>query len=186
MHSNESKQLNSASLTSWYTEFSPRIRVFLVGLLRDSALAEEALQVTFEKALTEGGNVRSGAEKAWLFQVAFNEAMQFRRRLKTQKRAYTAISQTVSSQEVGQPFDQILTDERVQSVKAAIESLPEKYQNIVKRRIYQEQTFQTIADECELPLGTVLSQMQTALTLLHERLKDYESIDASKIETKQD
>ncbi|MEW4487853.1 RNA polymerase sigma factor [Thalassoglobus sp. JC818] len=180
MHSNESKQLDSALLTSWYTEFSPRIRVFLVGLLRDSAVAEEALQMTFEKALTEGGVVQAGAEKAWLFQVAFNEAMQLRRRRETQKRAYSAVGKTLSARDEGQPFDQILTDERVSSVKAAIETLPEKYQNIVERRIYREQTFQQIADECELPLGTVLSQMQTALKLLHERLKEYESLDASR------
>ena len=63
-----------------YVAYADSLRAFLFGLLRNRELANEALQATFGIAVQKGGEVSPGSFRSWLFQVAYNEAMQIRRR----------------------------------------------------------------------------------------------------------
>ncbi len=175
MESGESKQLDPARLTQWYSEYSLQLQAFLFGLLRNYTLVEEAFQTTFTKALSSGGDVQSGSEKAWLFQVAYNEAMAIRRKTGIHKRAVTRVENQLKSKAhpEGQsiPVEHLLQREAVNEVRTALEKLPENLQQIVSLRIYEEKTFQQIADELQLPLGTVLTRMRSALQKLQFVLK---------------
>ena len=51
-------------------------------------------------------------------------------------------------------------------MRAALATLPPEQRQIVQKRIYEEQTFASIAQELELPLGTVLTRMRRALRKL--------------------
>lgn len=165
-----SEALDPVRWTEWYTEHSRRLHAFLLSLLRNGHWAEETLQMTFAKALTHGGGIQQGSEQAWLFQVAFNEAMALRRRMATEQRAHEKLTSR-SPQSEGTGEEEFLKWEEVRQVREALEHLPPDQIEIVQRRIYQEQTFQCIADELKLPLGTVLTRMRLALKKLREILK---------------
>ena len=175
MPAEESEQLEPAMLTLWYGEYAARIRVFLLGLLRNATLVDEAVQSTFAKALVTGGGVQAGSEKAWLFQVAFNEAMLLKRKSAIEQRALSRLP--AIDKEPRQPIDHLLQWEAVHQVRLALEKLPDNQKQIVRRRIEKELTFQQIADELQIPLGTVLTRMRSALETLRSALLKLEHND---------
>lgn len=167
------RQLDSQTATELYATYSGRLKPFLIGLLRDPALADEALQNTFTRTLTSGGSVEPGRWKAWLFQVAYNEAMSLRRREKIDLRALQQIARTAPR--FGLPaWERVISSEQRQRLIAAIEQLPIDQQTVVQQRIRHERTFQQIADELGVPLGTVLTRMRLALARLRKALLDSE------------
>ena len=58
--------------------------------------------------------------------------------------------------------------EATEELKKALKELPESWQQIVSLRIYENLTFQQIANQLGIPLGTALTRMRRAL----ERLKN--------------
>ena len=62
----------------------------------------------------------------------------------------------------------LLNDDLVQVVQKSLKELPVEQQNVIRRRIYYGQTFSEIAEEMNLPLGTVLTWMRRGLLKLKE------------------
>jgi RNA polymerase sigma factor (sigma-70 family) len=154
-----------------YATYSGQLRPFLVGLLRNHALADEALQQTFQQALRHKGDVDPQRWKGWLFQVAYNEAMALRRRQQIDLRALQQIARTAPRYGLPASAD-AMQAEQLDRLRSAIRQLPADQQAVVRRRIETEQTFQQIADELQVPLGTVLTRMRLALTKLRTALQD--------------
>ena len=50
----------------------------------------------------------------------------------------------------------------------SIVRLPPEYQEVVRRRMYDDQTFAEIAEQMKQPLGTVLTWMRRSLLRLKE------------------
>lgn len=166
-------RLDSATVSELYAEFATPLRAFLMGLLRNRDLAEEALQTTFGKAVVSGSSVQPSSFRAWLFQVAYREAMGLRRRQGIETRVLTGLRFGGSGN--SEPADaMLLQTEAIQRVQEALEGLPAEQRDVVCRRIYEEQTFAEIAAELQLPLGTVLSRMRLALGKLRKCLDESE------------
>jgi RNA polymerase sigma-70 factor (ECF subfamily) len=71
------------------------------------------------------------------------------------------------------PADEpLLQLEAVESVRIALNQLPVEQQQVVRMRIYEEKTFAVIAQELNIPLGTALARMRSALTKLRKKLED--------------
>jgi RNA polymerase sigma-70 factor (ECF subfamily) len=151
------------------------LRRFLLGLLRDAASANDVLQATFAKAVEVGHATSPESRKAWLFQVAYREAMALRRREAAASRATERLVWT--QRPADDPADEpLIRFETVEAVRAALEKLPEKQRQLVQMRIYEEKTFATIAEELDIPLGTALARMRSALGKLRQcvQLRDYQ------------
>ncbi|MCB9950296.1 MAG: RNA polymerase sigma factor [Planctomycetaceae bacterium] len=163
--------LDPGTWTTWHRQFSTNVKSFLLSVLRNEHAAEEVFQATFSKALTHGGNVASGSEKAWLFRVAFNEAMMLRRKLSNKQKAKEQIAQ-LPQRHAPSPDQELLSWESVQAVRIALDELPAEQAEVVRQRMYENLTFQQIADSLGLPLGTVLTRMRLALIKLRQALSD--------------
>ena len=163
--------LDPATAGRLYTTYGPLLKPFLVGLLRDKSLADEAFQNTFQKALARGGSVDPEKWKPWLFQVAYNEAMQLRRREQIDTRAMQRIARTATHHRLAAD-ETLIHAEQLERLKLAIRRLPPDQQEVVHRRIHHEQTFQQIADELQIPLGTVLTRMRLATDKLRVAIQD--------------
>jgi RNA polymerase sigma-70 factor (ECF subfamily) len=114
--------------------------------------------------------------KAWLFRVAYHEAMAYRRREATGRRiieraAWTSDAATAAADEPLSRF------ESVQAVREALEELPPEQREVVRMRIYEQKTFVVISEELQIPLGTALARMRSAVFKLQAKLakkKDFE------------
>jgi len=170
----DQEKLDPAVVAALYADHAEPLRRFLLGLLRDPALAGDVLQATFTKAVERGHATAAESRKAWLFQVAYREAAAIRRRQAT---AVRVTRQLAWSQRAGEdPADEpLIRSETVEAVRAALTQLPAKQRQVVEMRIYEEKTFATIAQELGIPLGTALARMRAALKKLRNSvpLRDY-------------
>lgn len=165
---NPPSPLNTEQVAALYLQHSEELRCFLVGLLRDQQLAADVLQATFVKMVQRGGETQAETRKAWLFRVAYHEAMAIRRRDKVGDKIAKRIAEDGDFR--GLPEDSLVRHESVELVREALEQLPPDQRQVVRMRIYEEKTFAVIAKELNIPLGTALGRMRTALIKLRTRL----------------
>ena len=174
MTTSDNGRIDPAVVAALYVEYADELRAFLIGVLRDSELAAEALQTTFVKAMEAGHTARPETHKGWLFQVAFHEALALRRREKVNEKSLRKLAWT-RPQAGESPEDHVIRWESVARVKAALDCLPPEQLEVVHKRIYEQKTFATIAAETGTPLGTVLTRMRLALQKLQDHLTSTET-----------
>lgn len=164
-------KLDASVVAALYVEHGEELRRFLYGLLRDAQLTSDVLQATFVKMAERGHETREASRKAWLFRVAFHEAMAWRRREGIGQR----VVQKLAWQTNGQPGtadDPLVRFEAVEIVRSALDELPPEQRQVVRMRIYEEKTFATIAKELRIPLGTALARMRAAMMKLRTKLNE--------------
>lgn len=180
MEFGESKQLEPERFARWYGLYARRVFAFVLGVLKDSDAAEEVLQSTFAKAHACGGGVVDEKALPWLFQVAFREALLLQRKERADNsRLQKSAKFCDSKPDAVLPEQLLLTQESVAKVRLAVAGLPEALQEVVRLRVYEELTFQQIADRLEIPLGTVLTRMRTALGRLKSSLSEHLADDGN-------
>jgi len=159
-----------------YEEHAVGLSRFLLGLLRNEAAAADALQTTFIRLLEKGHMVQQqDSIKSWLFRVAYNEAMLIRRRESIGRKHAEGVAWKVQMQgsadhgtddRLSQSVHFAIRQEDIKQVREALLRLPDNQRIVVEKRIYDGLKFREIADELNVPLGTVLARMQAALKKL--------------------
>jgi RNA polymerase sigma-70 factor, ECF subfamily len=171
--------LDPSLVAALYVEHGEELRRFLLGVLRDGQLVSDVLQATFAKLVQQGHQTREPSRKAWLFRVAYHEALACRRREGASERALQQVAwhqNGTASPGTVEPADEpLLRLEAVEAVRRALDALPAEQRQVVRMRIYDEQTFAAIAKELNIPLGTALGRMRAALVKLRAALGDERS-----------
>ena len=119
-------------------------------------------------------NAEKGAPSTWIFTIARNIRFDMLRKQKNRKEDICSddlwpilCEQTADANEVS--IEEQIT---LQQVGSLFNELPEK-QRVVLEGVYVEgKSQQEIADELDIPLGTVKSRTRLALNRLKEMLKD--------------
>ena len=173
------EKLEPAVVAALYVEHGEELRRFLQGILRDAQLTADVMQVTFVKLVERGHETRPESRKAWLFRVAFNEALAYRRREAVGDKAKRKVAnQDVASGTwklngaLAEADDPLVRGESVQAVREALSQLPPEQHQLVRMRIYEEKTFAVIAQELKIPLGTALARMRAAMMKLRAKLDE--------------
>jgi len=165
--SSETEPLSPEYIAAMYVAHGEELRRFLLGVLRDAAVAADCLQATFTKLLERGHETRPESRRAWLFKVAFQEAMLAKRKAATGDRVLRKAAWS-RQHEAEAPESNLFRMESVERVQDALAGLPPEQRQVVRMRIYEEKTFAVIAQELKIPLGTALGRMRTALLKLRK------------------
>ena len=119
----------------------------------------------------------------WLFRIATNNTIDF---IRKKKLATTSIHTSLKD-EAGQnieldikdsnlnPNEITIKNEKKIIVRQLVNKLPEKYQNLVKLRYFEELSYKEIAHKTNSPLGTIKDQLIRARDLLFEIMKNKKS-----------
>ena len=119
----------------------------------------------------------------WLFRIATNNTIDFIRK----KKLLTTSIHTSFKDEVGKnieldikdsnlnPNEITIKNEKIIIVRQLVNKLPEKYQNLVKLRYFEELSYKEIAKKTNSPLGTIKAQLFRARDLLFEIMKNKKS-----------
>ena len=119
----------------------------------------------------------------WLFRIATNNTIDFIRK----KKLLTTSIHTSLKDEAGQnieldikdsnlnPNEITIKNEKIIIVRQLVNKLPEKYQNLVKLRYFEELSYKEIAIKNNSPLGTIKAQLFRARDLLFEIMKNKKS-----------
>jgi len=161
--------LDPAIVAALYAEHADELRRFVVGVVRDATLAQDVLQTTFVKLVEQGSGTRSESRKAWLFRVAFHEALDAKRRIARKDNALRRAAEQDRPPPLP-PDAGVLRLEVVEAVREALRELPPDQQEVVRLRIYEEKTFAEIARLLSIPLGTALGRMNLAVRKLRDKL----------------
>lgn len=113
------------------------------------------------------------AFSTWLFRVGTNNCIDF---IRKKKLSTTSINSMVDDDGDDRPM-QIKSDtlnpeevsmkkEQTQLLKLLIDSLPQRYRNLIVLRYFDELSYEEIAEQLDLPLGTVKAQLFRARFLL--------------------
>jgi len=177
----ETTLLDTERVQAVYSEHALALERFLIGVLRDETAAADALQTTFTRLIEKGHLVQQqDSMKSWLFRVAFNEAMLIRRKESTSKKHAENVAWKFQEQlgadrgvdhRLSQSVHHAIQQEDIKRVRDALHQLPQPQRVVVKKRIYEGLKFREIADELNVPLGTVLARMQAGLKKLKPILK---------------
>lgn len=161
--------LDQSVVETLYQEHESELRRLLLGILRNHQMVGDVLQVTFTKVMTQGHTSREETRKAWLFRVAYHEALALLRRRNTGDRIVRKLAW--SQDEASEPVEAgLIREESVTAVREVIAALPPDQRQVVRMRIYDEKTFAQIADELKIPLGTALGRMRAAMEKMRVRL----------------
>ncbi|MGI9466854.1 MAG: RNA polymerase sigma factor [Rubripirellula sp.] len=142
------------------------LRFFLSKRLPQEADIDDCLQVVFVKLMEKGDGVAPPALRSWLYRVASNESARLWRTKAAAEKMYQKHGGVGIP--VPDPTMTAMQAEATEELKKALKELPESWQQIVSLRIYENLTFQQIANQLGIPLGTALTRMRRAL----ERLKN--------------
>ena len=153
------------------------LKAFLLGILKNRDLAEDTFQRMVIRAIESAESAHAETLRGWLFRIAQNEARQILREQKRYARHQKGFAEQVA---VGQSDRQVTANAQwmqelglfneaaVQAIQRSIVRLPPEYQEVVRRRMYDDQTFAEIAEQMKQPLGTVLTWMRRSLLRLKE------------------
>jgi len=154
-----------------------QVRLFntLLHVVGTREEAEDVSQEAFVQAFVKLDSFRGhSAFYTWLYRIAFNVSVSRRRRKRSE------ISMDLHRERTGEepedageaPDEQLLREEQVRQVRAAIEALNEEHRAILVLREMEGCDYETIAEILDMPIGTVRSRLHRARLQLREQLKE--------------
>ncbi|MEM9981573.1 MAG: sigma-70 family RNA polymerase sigma factor, partial [Bacteroidota bacterium] len=116
----------------------------------------------------------------WLFRIATNNCIDFIRKKKLQTYSLDSFYTDESGEDISldvqdyqlNPQEEAIKAQKAELMKEFVAKLPPKYRKLVTMRYFEELAYQEIADELDLPLGTVKAQLHRARELLYDFVKD--------------
>ncbi|HKW44559.1 MAG TPA: sigma-70 family RNA polymerase sigma factor [Candidatus Eremiobacteraceae bacterium] len=157
-----------AALAEVYERHAPGCRGVAFRVLRDDALAEDAVQEAFAALWRrrDGMTARAAGLGPWLVVVTRNAALTLlradtRRRLREEREfAGTPAGRS------GDPSDALTAKETAASVVAALDGLPSEQREVIRLAYYERLTLAQVSERTGAPLGTVKRRAQIALQRL--------------------
>jgi RNA polymerase sigma-70 factor (ECF subfamily) len=141
-------------------------------LLRDTGDAEDAVQECYLRALRHFDTFRGPAIKPWLFAILRNVCHgEFARR----SRAALTIDGEAEEdaaplwqEEQGSPETEMLRERNAETIRRLVAELPEPFREAIVLREINELSYREIADIVSAPVGTVMSRLARARSMLRK------------------
>jgi RNA polymerase sigma-70 factor (ECF subfamily) len=151
-----------------YERYEVPLFGFLLGQLRSTADAEEALCEAFMKALqSPEPTLAAGGFRAWLYRIARNHALNL---LRSRKRGERAIASLLEPPPTGAADEALEDHQRQVALEGAVGRLPPSLSELYRLRT-SGLSYQEMAAVLEIPLGTLKSRMHLMVTQLREELR---------------
>jgi len=165
------------AITELEARYGKRIYHFVQGMVRDAHLAQDVTQEVFEKLLLKHDLYRPGTNfRAWLFEVARNQALSM---LRSQNRLPRAVSSLppadgadlLDSVSARVSADELVEDEFMAAFHAAVAELPEHYRTVFDLCVREGCPYQDAGRRLGLPTGTVAIRIMRARKRLFTALQ---------------
>jgi RNA polymerase sigma-70 factor (ECF subfamily) len=169
----------------------PLMNVLYAGALkltRDAADAEDLVQDTYIRAFERFHQYKQGTNlKAWMFRIMTNRFINLYRRRKNRPdgarvddlaeldgREDQLQAQDFQSAEVvaGLMRNGAFLESLDERLKHGLESLTDEYRDVFVMNVIGEMPYRDIADTLSIPIGTVMSRLSRARTMLKQKLTD--------------
>ncbi|MEM6629212.1 MAG: sigma-70 family RNA polymerase sigma factor [Bacteroidota bacterium] len=165
-------------------KYRKSVYYMLLKMIKNPDDAEDLTQEAFAKAFNSIEKFDATyAFSTWLFRIATNNCIDFIRKKRVQT---VSIDQPMEGDDGSNirfdvrdedldPNQSMLKQQRKRFLNMAIDRLPEKYRMLVELRYFKELSYEEVAQELQIPLGTVKAQLFRARELLNQELKNIKS-----------
>jgi RNA polymerase sigma-70 factor (ECF subfamily) len=172
------EQRCKTSFAQVFGYFAPRLRSYALKQMGNDTLAMELVQDTMSNVWQKAHlfNAEKGAPSTWIFTIARNIRFDMLRKVQNRKEDICADDLWPVLCEQTADINETSLDEKItlEQIGALFDSLPIK-QKIVIEAIYIEgMSQQEVADDLDIPLGTVKSRTRLALQRLKGMLTDHD------------
>lgn len=142
--------------------------------------AEDLTIETFGKAFI---NIKQYNEKyafsTWLFKIASNNGIDFIRKKKKNVLNQEANEDLETSEDkfnfvidMINPEERFIRGQKLELVRQVVETLKPRYRKLIALRYFEEYSYEEIAEELDLPMGTVKAQLFRAREFLYQAMKN--------------
>jgi RNA polymerase sigma-70 factor (ECF subfamily) len=151
----------------------------IVRMIGYSHEAEDLTQEAFIKAFNSLATFNDEfAFSTWLFKIATNNSIDFLRKRKLKTFSIDKPIATLDGEQTYEipdesyvPDQHLVQDQQAGTIQDAIDKLPEKYRKVIIMRHQEEKSYEEIAEELDLPLGTVKAHIFRAREMLYKQLR---------------
>ena len=170
-----------------YSDLMDRYRdsiyFMLLKMVNNKSDAEDLTLEAFGKAFKNIHQYTPNyAFSTWLFKIATNNCIDF---IRKRKANIVSIDQNVDDQEGSylpptamlssgnpDPEENLIKEQNIKLVQEIVAKLKPRYRKLIELRYFKEYSYEEIADELDLPLGTVKAQLFRARELLFNILNN--------------
>ena len=162
--------------------YKDTIFFMLLKMVKDRDDADDLTIEAFGKAFRNLGQYTPDfAFSTWLFKIATNNCIDFIRR----KKEAVSLDRTYENADGDEmtfeprsdtlnPEEKTIKKQKIQMMQLVVEKLQPRYRMLVELRYFQEKSYEEIAAELDLPIGTVKAQLFRARELLYHTLRHME------------
>lgn len=162
---------DQAALTELMMRYQESIYYMILKMVKHSEDAEDLTVEAFAKAFMNLDKyVPNFAFSTWLFRIASNNVIDFLRKKKldtislyaeTDEHGNENIVQKISSQ-APNPEDMFIKSQRAEILHDVLKTISPKYAELISLRYFKELSYEEIAAELDMPIGTVKVQLHRA------------------------
>jgi RNA polymerase sigma-70 factor (ECF subfamily) len=170
------------SLSIIQRRYGRQVRQFIGSIVRDEWLAQDVAQETFVKVFLKSNLYQIGTSfRAWVFEVARNQALSALRSKRRIPRPVTSLN-FVDSDDGLNILDQILANtnsraleesEFMQAFENAVANLKDHYESVFRRCVMHGDSYQKVAADLDIPTGTVAIRIMRARKQLYQALSPH-------------
>jgi len=140
-------------------------------LMRNAPDAEDAVQECYLRALRYFDSYRGPAMKPWLLAILRNVCIEFGRRGKQETPADYAEDEAVADEPIWQepqvsPETALLREQDSATIRRLVAELPQPFREAIVLREMNELSYHEIAEVAGVPVGTVMSRLARARSML--------------------
>lgn len=167
------------ALSALQERYGRKVVQFINGIVKDIWLAQDVAQETFVKVFFKSHLYQIGTSfKAWVFEIARNQALSALRSRRRIPRPVTSLTLVENDAEVDL-LDQVFCDgesreleeeEFMAAFHEAVAALPDRYRAVFGKCVIQGRSYQEVAEELEIPTGTVAIRIMRARKRLYQAL----------------
>jgi RNA polymerase sigma-70 factor, ECF subfamily len=172
---NQVKAKRVGALQEIHRRYARLVHASALGILKSKEEAEDMTQEIFLLLWHHCRYDKSrGSFKNFLVMKTKSRSIDKLRSHQARHRVVQRLSATASPRISKNPIEQAVQIQSAQSVRAALSTLPRGEREVLKSAYYEELSHAEIADQLDIPLGTVKSRSRQALRKMRSALIEQE------------
>ncbi len=170
----DAKKGNEKAFAGLMNRYRDSIYYMLLKMVNNPIDAEDLTIEAFGKAFRSIDSYTPRfAFSTWLFMIATNNCIDFIRKKQSSpipvnqdKDIMDTMTVNIQS-DLPDPEETLINDQKIATLRKIVTQLKSPYREIIELRYYKEYSYEEIAAELNIPIGTVKAQLYRAKTLLY-------------------
>ena len=171
----EAKKGSEKAFESLMNRYRDSVYFMLLKMTNNPSDAEDLTIEAFSKAFR---NINSYTPKfafsTWLFKIATNNCVDFIRKNQMSPTPYDKLHDNLDNiavtlqSDLPDPEELFINRQKIDALKSIINRLKPRYKKLIQLRYYKEYSYEEMATELKIPIGSVKAELYRAKTMLHD------------------